>query len=236
MIGVALAAGVLDAQPAPPPWVVAVSLAVAIVAVGPRRTWRVSRHVITAAHEGGHALMALATGRRLRGIRLHSDTSGLTVTSGRPRGLGMVATSAAGYLTPSLLGLGAAWLIADRHPGAVLLCSLLLLAGMLLWVRNAFAVLSLTVCGAIVFAVAWRASETGQSVFAWTAAWFLLLGAPRPVWELHRARRARLAPTSDADQLAALTHVPGIVWVGVFNLATLGALAMGARWLVLTVR
>ena len=30
-------------------------------------------------------LVALAAGRRLAGIRLHSDTSGLTVSAGRPR-------------------------------------------------------------------------------------------------------------------------------------------------------
>ena len=37
---------------------------------------------VTIAHEGGHAVAALLTGRRLRGIRLHSDTSGLTLSAG----------------------------------------------------------------------------------------------------------------------------------------------------------
>ena len=40
------------------------------------------------------------------------------------------------------------------------------------------------------------------------------------------------APT-DADILARLTHVPGSVWVALFGLATLAALAGGA-WLLLT--
>ena len=42
----------------------------------PHGVWRVSRNAITIAHEGGHGLIALLTGRRLDGIRLHSDTSG----------------------------------------------------------------------------------------------------------------------------------------------------------------
>ena len=54
---------------------------VALVAVANRRIWRISRNVVTIAHEGGHAMIALLTGRRLDGIRLHSDTSGVTVCS-----------------------------------------------------------------------------------------------------------------------------------------------------------
>ena len=64
----------------PPIWLVIVTGLVALGAVVPRTAWRLSRNAITIAHEGGHGLMALLTGRRLDGIRLHSDTSGLTVS------------------------------------------------------------------------------------------------------------------------------------------------------------
>ncbi|MBO0786392.1 MAG: M50 family metallopeptidase, partial [Actinobacteria bacterium] len=37
----------------------------ALAAVGSRRIWPVSRTVVPIAHEGGHALVALLTGRRL---------------------------------------------------------------------------------------------------------------------------------------------------------------------------
>ncbi len=222
--------------PAPPPWVVVLSLVVAAAAVGLPRAWRWSRHVITIAHEGGHAVVGLLAGRRLAGIRLHSDTSGVTVTSGRPRGIGMVATVAAGYVMPSLLGLGAAWLVASRHIGALLLCSVILLAAMLAAIRNVFGVVSVGVCGAAVVGAVWFGSVTLQAALAWTAAWFLLLGGPRPIWELRRSRRRRGRSTSDADQLAALTHLPAPVWVAGFAAVALTALAVGARWLVLTVR
>jgi len=70
-----------------------------------------------------------------------------------------------------------------------------------------------------------------QAAFAYGFAWFLLLGGVRPVFELQRLRRLRLAPDSDADQLARLTHLPGILWVTWFGLMTLGAATVGA-WLL----
>ena len=97
---------VFGTQPAPSLWLVIVTAVLALGAVVPHTAWRLARNAITIAHEGGHGLIALLTGRRLDGIRLHSDTSGLTVSRGKPTGLGMVLTAAAGYTAPSLLGLG----------------------------------------------------------------------------------------------------------------------------------
>lgn len=42
--------------------------------------WRLVRILTTVVHEAGHAVVAMLVGRRLQGIRLHSDTSGLTVS------------------------------------------------------------------------------------------------------------------------------------------------------------
>ena len=50
-------------------------------------------------------------GARVVCIRLHSDTSGLTVSSGRPSGPGMVVMLLAGYLAPPVVGLGAGALL-----------------------------------------------------------------------------------------------------------------------------
>src|SRR6478735_215714 len=69
---------------------------------------------------GVAALGALVTGRQLHSIRLHSDTSGVTVSSGKPYGPGMIVTAFAGYVTPPLLGLGAAGLLAIGHITAML--------------------------------------------------------------------------------------------------------------------
>ena len=55
----------------------------------------------------------------------------------------------------------------------------------------------------------------------------------RTVVELQTARRRRGSRDSDADQLARLTGLPGGIWVGVFLLVDVGALALAARWLLL---
>ena len=51
---------------------------------------------------------------------------------------------------------------------------------------------------------------------AYVVTWFLLLAAPRPVVELQQERRRGRGRASDADVLARLTRVPGLLWVGLF--------------------
>lgn len=214
---------ITSTQPAPPVAVlVAIAAFTALLVLAPR-TWPIMRHAITIVHEGSHATVALLTGRRLAGIRLHSDTSGLTVSVGRPRGPGMVATAAAGYLGPGVLGLGAAWLVSRGHAVAVLWILLLLLVGVLLAIRNWFGLWSVLVTGTALVAVTWWAPEAWQSVAAYAITSFLLLGATRPVLELLAHRGAG----SDADVLARLTHLPAIGWVLAFTVATIGSAALG---------
>lgn len=94
---------VFGSQPDPDLWVVIATLVAALAVTVPHGVWRLSRNAITIAHEGGHGLVALLTGRSLSGIRLHSDTSGLTVSRGKPTGLGMILTAASGYTAPRSL-------------------------------------------------------------------------------------------------------------------------------------
>ena len=115
-----LVAEVWREQPVMPVWVVAVSGVTALFIVLTSDAWRLARNVITIAHEGGHALASVLSGRRLEGIRLHADTSGETYSRGRRTGPAAVITAAAGYLTPPLLGAGSAWLLASRHVTAML--------------------------------------------------------------------------------------------------------------------
>lgn len=223
-------------QPVPPAWVIAVSGAVALLIVLNPRAWRLARNSITIAHEGGHALASVLCGRRLDGIRLHSDTSGVTYSRGRQTGPAMVFTSMAGYLAPSLLGAGAAWLLAAHHVTAMLWLLLALLAATFLAIRNAYGVLAVLVAAAAVLAVSWFATAPIQAAFGYTAAWFLLLGGVRAVIELQshrrRSRRRGRMSASDADQLGRLTGVPGGAWVAVFALVGLTALILGMRLLI----
>jgi Peptidase M50B-like len=205
---------------------------VALVLVVSPRLWRRVRYFVTIAHEAAHGLVAVASGRRLRGVRFHADTSGLTLSRGRTSGPGMFATLAAGYIGPAFLGLGAAYALRTHHSVGLLWSVLVVLLLLLVMVRNWFGLWLVLLAAAGVFAVSWWASVAVQSACAFAGAWFLLLAAPRPVFELQAARRRGTAPDSDADTLARLTGVPGLVWVGVFLLIALASLVVGGAWLV----
>jgi hypothetical protein len=240
--------GVFGSQPDPDLWVVIATAVAALAAVVPRGIWRLSRNAITIAHEGGHGLVALLTGRTLTGIRLHSDTSGLTVSRGRPTGIGMILTAAAGYTAPPLLGLGGAALLAAGHITALLWLATVLLLAVLVMIRNAYGALTVVLSGGTFVVVSWLTGPQVQAAFAYTVVWFLLLGGVRPAFELQAKRRrwkgfeasfqggggprAGGSGDSDADQLARLTHMPARMWLALFHVVSLCSLMGGGRWLL----
>ncbi|WP_030758307.1 M50 family metallopeptidase [Streptomyces griseus] len=219
-------------QDAPATWLVVATGVAALAVTVPRRVWLLARNAITIAHEGGHGLVALAAGRRLEAIRLHSDTSGLTVTRGRPTGLGVVLTLAAGYTAAPLLGLGGAALLGAGRVTLLLWSATALLLAMLVVVRNAYGILTVVLTGALFVLVSWLTGPEVQAVFAYAVVWFLLLGGVRPPFELQSKRRRGGAPDSDADQLSRLTHVPAGVWLAFFHTVSLSCLIGGATWLL----
>lgn len=222
----------LIAQPLPSRWLVLGSGVLALAVVVSSRAWPLARTVVTIVHEGGHALVALATGRRLAGVRLYRNTAGETVSAGRADGPGLGLTMAAGYPAPSLLGAGAAALLAIGHLTGMLLLSLVLLAGLAVAIRNVYGMLAVLVTAGAVAAVCLYAPAVVQAGFGYAMTWLLLLGGVRPVIELQRERRRGRTRRSDADQLARLTRVPGGAWVMIFGIVAVASLAVSARWLV----
>jgi len=190
--------------------------------------WPVVRTLVTICHEAGHALVAVLVGRRLSGVRVHSDTSGLTVSRGRQKGPGMVATLIAGYPAPAVVGLGIAWLTGTGHASGVLWLLVLLAMVMLVWIRNLYGALVVVAAGVAVALASWYAPPTALGWIATGLAWLFLVAAPRPVLELLR----RHSPGSDAAQLAGLTHVHRYVWYLLWLVLTIGALVAGALWMV----
>ncbi|MFF9199225.1 M50 family metallopeptidase [Streptomyces sp. NPDC014779] len=223
---------VLGTQTAPEQWIVIATAVAALAAVVPRPLWRLSRNAVTIAHEGGHALVALVTGRRLQAIRLHSDTSGLTVSRGRPTGLGMILTAAAGYTAAPLLGLGGATLLSAHRVTLLLWLATALLLAMLPMVRNAYGIFTVLLTGGLFLLVSWLTGPDVQAVFAYAVVWFLLLGGVRPAFELQAKRRHGGAGDSDADQLGRLTHVPPTLWLLFFHAVSICCLIGGGRWLL----
>ncbi|QDO86963.1 M50 family metallopeptidase [Ornithinimicrobium ciconiae] len=190
--------------------------------------YRFIRHGVTIVHEAGHATVAVLTGRQLRGIRLHADTSGVTISRGRPRGPGMVATLAAGYPAPAVLGFASAALLSQGYAVGWLWLMVALCALMLIQIRNFYGLWVLLVAGALVGGATWLLPAEGAGWIAHLLVWALLLAAPRSVVELQRQRGRGGARQSDVDQLAALTGVPATLWVGLFWLICVACLVAGA--------
>ncbi|WP_230424492.1 M50 family metallopeptidase [Prauserella cavernicola] len=205
---------------------------VALLVVLLRMPWRLARNVMTIVHEAGHALVAVLAGRRLQGITLHSDTSGVTVSRGKPEGPGMVLTTLAGYPAPAVLGLGFAALVSGENLSAVLVIAALLLLGVLVMVRNAYGVFAVLVSAAVLGGIGFFAGPGVQAAFVYVMTWFLLLGSVRPVFELHAKRRRGAARDSDADQLARLTGLPATIWLLVLVVLTVTCLVVGGMLLV----
>jgi hypothetical protein len=215
-------------QPPPAPITVAVAAVIAAALVMPRVIWPYTRMLVTITHEGSHGVAALLTGRRLQGIRLHSDTSGLTVSSGRPSGPGMVVMLLAGYLGPALVGLGAVGLLIAGHSLGLLWLFVILLAFLLLQIRNFYGFVVVVGCALVLILLSWYLPAVMQSGLAYVLTWTLLFAAPKPVLELMRQRRKHLTPQSDADQLARLTRVPASAWAAGFLVANCAGLVLGA--------
>lgn len=214
-------------------WEVSLLLGVAALVL----TWsplgyRWVRHLVTLVHEAGHAAVAALVGRRLTGIRLHRDTSGVTESRGRPRGPGMVATVLAGYPAPAFVGLAGAIALGAGYAAALLWGLVLTCAAVLLLVRNLYGLWVVVVVGVGVAVLSWTAPAPVLSGTAYLLVWALLLAAPRSVVELHRGRGDRGGRGSDPAQLRRLTGLPAGVWTAVFWLVTAGALVLGARELV----
>ena len=221
---------ITSVQPEPSLRLVIGTGVVALLLIAWRPIWKYTRQVVTIAHEGAHGLIAALVGRKLSGIRLHSDTSGVTVSRGKPTGGGMIAVLLAGYPGPALFGLAAAFVLSRGYAVALLWGLLAALVILLLQIRNLFGLWSVLVFGGLVFSVSWWGSPSVQSAFAHLLTWFLLLAAPRAVLELQSSRRRGQGRSSDADQLRRLTGVPALMWVGVFGLVTLACLALGVVW------
>ena len=200
--------------------------AVGLLLVLAPATWPRVRLAVTVVHEAGHALVAVLVGRRLSGIRLHSDTSGVTVSRGRPSGPGVVVMYAAGYLAPGALGVLAAVLLAAGRPLGLLWLLVVVGLALLVWVRNAYGLLVVVVLVAGLGLLSWYAPAGLLVVIAYLVAWVLLLAAPRPLVELLRAGRSGRRG-SDPDHLARLTHLPVVLWVLLLLAACLAGLVVG---------
>lgn len=234
----------------PDPTVVTVIvIAIAVLSIVPA-SWRLIRQAATIVHEMGHVLAAWVTGRRVAGIKLHTDASGVTISRGKPRGFGMLLTTVAGYPAPGLLALGLAGLLTAGYSGAALTLYQALMILALLLSRNLVGAVSCIVAVAATGFIWWTNDPQIVTHTVAALAIFYAIAGVRGTLTLIRVHSGALRPgtsqghrqvsrqnasKSDAAQAArisTLIPVPTAVWILVF-LAVSTASALGVGWMIL---
>jgi hypothetical protein len=154
-----------------------IGLVVLIVLV-PSVTWQLVQHFQVMAHEGMHGVVGSLSGRTVEHIQLKSDAGGGTKVV-PTSGPGYLVAGFAGYLGPSVFGLGAARLIQFGHIIAALWVSMLLLGLLLIRLKWSFGYITVPLAGFLIFLVLKHTSQPGQILAAYAITWFLLLSGVR---------------------------------------------------------
>jgi Peptidase M50B-like len=190
--------------------------------------WEVVRHGAVMAHEGAHAVADSLLGRQVDYIKLNFDAEQSGETNAKNAGGWLVRVVAAfvGYIGPSLFGLGAAKLIEQGYAVTVLWLTLFLLGILLLLLRWSFGMLTVPLIGGLVYLIGRFTPVLAQIVAAYAIAWLLLLSGVRGIL-------VRGTESGDGQQLSQLTLIPGFIWFLLWLAATLTAVAIGGKWLVM---
>ncbi len=214
--------------PLPAPVALLIGILAAIVVHGPT-LFKITNHAETVVHEGAHALVGLATGRRIRSVRINSDGGGGTAIV-PASGFGFGLAASVGYIGASGAGLIAAWLISIGRIVVMLWLGLLLLAVMLLMVRNFFGGIVTLSCGLLLFLIVRYTTAGVETAVAYGVTWFLLLAAPKIA--LGAARKPK--DVTDARILAGMTFLWPAAWCFLWVIGTIAALVVGGAILVLS--
>ena len=193
-------------------------------------TGGVADAIVTVAHEGGHMITVLMTGRGVRSFRLTGldgrtdGATGFTGISGV--GVSDIIIGFAGYAAPPLAGLGGAYVVADGNAWGVLLIGIVLLLAVLLIPEiNALAVV-ITVL--LLAGILWTLIAGGPGIQAAVAVglvWLLLIGGLRQVL-------VDSVGASDARYLSDSTWIPAVVWFAGWLLIAVVSLWVGGRVLL----
>ncbi len=212
--------------PLPAPVALSIGMLVFIGLLG-TTLWKIATHAVTVVHEGAHAMVGLAAGRKIRRVEINPKGGGTTRIVPQT-GFGYGAAAFAGYVGPSAAGLVAAWLISIGHMVAVLWLGGLLLAAMVLLVRNFFGGIVILACGALLYLVLRHATAGVETAVAYAVTWFLLLSAPKDA--LSAARKPK--DVADAKILAGMTPLWPSAWCFLWLVGTIAALLFGGAILL----
>jgi hypothetical protein len=183
----------------------------------------------TWSHECAHGLVAILVGGHVERLQIFADGSGFAVTrvAGRFRS---AAVASAGYPGTALLG-GALLAVRDHaDPGSVLIgLGAVLLATVLLWVRNGFGVVALATLGAVLVAAGLKLPDDGARLVLAVLGAAIGLNALTSLRHLFGAdgRVGGQPYPSDARIVAKLLWLPHWFWAAAWLLMSVALLAAG---------
>lgn len=207
-----------DVSPDLGPWVALVLGVVAALVLLPG-LWRRVRVIVTAVHELGHAAVGVVAGRRFTGLVLRRDMSGHAVTVGRSRGLGIVASTWAGYPAPALVGAGLGRLAEAGWAAPTLAGLAVALAATLVRARSLYTAVVVAALAAVCAGLWWWAPADVHGAIVLGLGCFLVAGA----WRHLAAVVVDHSPGADPAVLARLTRVPAPAWMASFAVVLAGA-------------
>jgi hypothetical protein len=203
-----------------------------IAAVAAVPLWKITVHVITVAHEGGHAFFAGLVGSGVQKVTMQPNGNGETVTKGGGW-FTTIFVGLFGYLGPSLWGLIGGWMLVHGvTPKAVLMTSLVMLGVLLLSIRNFFGFLLVPAIGYGVWATVTHGSAEVQKTVAYALMWFMLIGGVRSIPRLFQVVRAVGMKEPDTANLKRATWLPQLFFVALFLFGTVVALVYGGKMLL----
>jgi hypothetical protein len=210
----------------PPSYAMAFSgLGIALVLV--LGLWEIGGHADTMAHEGAHVVGMILFERGVSGVIIDYRGDQHVGSTSAPVGTSFfsVLATIAGYYGPPLFGLLGAALLVHGSATGMLWVFLLLLAGLLLFVRNLFGIVIVVATGALFYLTVTQGSAQAQMLVACSWVWLLLISGVVSAFEHFRHG-------GDYTILSRHTLIPGFVWATFSVVVALAALWYGGSWLL----
>ena len=230
MLGL-LVAVARDRQPVvapagPPSYAMAFgALAVALVLI--LGLWEITGHVSTIAHEGAHVVGMILFERGVSRVTIDYEDDQHKGVTYPPDGTAFfsVLATIVGYCGPPLFGLLGAALLVHGTATGTLWVFLLLLGGLILFVRNLFGILVVAAVGAVFYLTVTNGSAQAQLLVACTWVWLLLLAGVVKAFE-------RFTNGQDYEILRDKTGITRYFWATLSVAVALACLWYGGSWLL----
>jgi hypothetical protein len=188
--------------------------------------WPLARHFNVMAHEGAHALAAVALGFTLETVILKREEGSTIFRAAGGAALRLIIVGFVGYLGPSAFGLLAAKLIETGRIITVLWLAILLLVLLFFLVGRSLGMISVPVAVLLLILVTRNAHAWLEEVVVYGMTWLLLLDGLRMAV-------AHGVDASDAVKLRERTHIHPRFWSVLWIAGTLLAVVIGGKWLIL---